>query len=57
MNDISKTHQQPAVLRADTASVLARAQPKNSSPKEGAIEGNPTRFITDGNFGSFQKVE
>lgn len=50
MNDISKTHQ-PAVLRADTASVLARAQPKNPSPKEGAIAGNPTRFSTDGNFG------
>lgn len=50
MNDISKTHQ-PAVLRADTASVLARAQPKNPSPKEDAIAGNPTRFSTDGNFG------
>lgn len=49
MNDISKTHQ-PAVLRADTASVLARAQPKNPSPKADAIAGNPTRFSTDGNF-------
>lgn len=50
MNDISKTSQ-PAGLRADAASALATAQPKNPCPKKGAIAGNATRFSTEGNFG------